>query len=378
MRTEVNNLHTSPSYFIHAVQIRCHSTLTDQYLLRLVFKLQIFLLFAFAFTLHLSDYLLVGTEMHISNFVCGYTFSVQTNLQQGEGFPTQSSNISNIVSSPHLSTSHILTITNTHSLKMDKLPNTDLAILYRASQFDFPPADTILVAQNCSFKVHSELLASKSPFFATALNGSFKVRWYVQHRLSNTENFQEATTKCIELEEDPWIVGRLVQFFYLDFYQYDHDDGTRPSTVCNGFSLDSLIKRATGADTLQFDEDIDRKRSRLDVMIFMFILADKYMIESLLREVIGEFENCFSSNPEESVVCILDKISVELMQKHTIFKEAFVRRLSCDSELFHNEKLRQRCLKDPDLAFTIAKAYAFEMEEWRSGYYGILDDQSPW
>lgn len=98
---------------------------------------------------------------------------------------------------------------------MEQFSKYELAAAYKAAQIQAPLPDVVLTLGDYSWKVHGELLTTKSQFFQGALKGSFKVsvlQW-LQQKVTNLT--QEAVTKSIILhDDDPWAVARLLLWLY--------------------------------------------------------------------------------------------------------------------------------------------------------------------
>lgn len=150
------------------------------------------------------------------------------------------------------------------------------------------------------WKVHSRVLTAQSKYFQTLLKGStWKVssrRMYVRKKSSYI--YQESNDKCVELvDDDPIIFARLLMWLYYGTLPTAGSDrgnfpstGPRPITSRVVEYGPRVLDVLNGADTSRVGLSEDAVTlDRLALYVKVYILADKYMIESLKFDVIRLF-----------------------------------------------------------------------------------------
>lgn len=109
-------------------------------------------------------------------------------------------------------------------------------------------------------------------------------------------------------DDEPWMVGRMLQYFYYKQYDYEHHGGGNPSKSGGGkrgsSSVDVVGSGGSGAVvTLEklmsvgrsrdanWDEEKagDAKYSPPDVDLHMYIVADKYGARNLKSKILMNF-----------------------------------------------------------------------------------------
>ncbi|KAK5090437.1 hypothetical protein LTR05_000609 [Lithohypha guttulata] len=132
------------------------------------------------------------------------------------------------------------------------------------------------------WRVHSDVLSKYSRFFSLVVSG----------------NWQETQDHCVYLHDDePWMVGRTIQFFYTGSYDYtqarfckrpENGDSTRPqSKQASSVNLSQIMQTNKHVENYTVDKLIDRRWSATDTDIEMYIMADKYGIAKLRNRVLN-------------------------------------------------------------------------------------------
>lgn len=125
--------------------------------------------------------------------------------------------------------------------------------------------------------MHSSLIAQESDFFRKACEGEWK----------------EAENRLAELHDDePWMIGRMLQYFYYKQYDYEHHGtkGKRSNDTAT-ITLEKLM--SVGRRDAHYDEEkgLDGKYSMPDVDLHMYIVADKYGARNLKSKILMNFQN---------------------------------------------------------------------------------------
>ncbi|KAL8775132.1 MAG: hypothetical protein Q9209_000611 [Squamulea sp. 1 TL-2023] len=156
-------------------------------------------------------------------------------------------------------------------------------------------ADMTVICQGETFRCHSAIICSRSPYFEAAFFGSF----------------EEGLTKTIDLSADNLpLIRRMLKYFYVLDYSEDEDDVGNAVSEGAEESLSSNdtpeIKETTDANnepTNEIDESSDGNSEepeasevstyifRLQLHMQMFTIGDKYNIPCLKHVAADKFHS---------------------------------------------------------------------------------------
>lgn len=98
----------------------------------------------------------------------------------------------------------------------------------------------------------------------------------------NADRKQESSKREVELHDDsPWMIARLIQFFYLGMYDTSLDEKQQSQLL----SVMELVSQ--GSFPSESEKNDDTKRGQCQIDTIMWQLANKYNCETL-REYIGK------------------------------------------------------------------------------------------
>ncbi|KAL2377198.1 hypothetical protein RJZ90_006918 [Blastomyces dermatitidis] len=115
-----------------------------------------------------------------------------------------------------------------------------------------------------NFAIHRCIVCLQSEFFNKALTGDFK----------------EASTQIINLDDDPFIVGKIVQYLY----DANYDDDSSPSEGGNNIPSEGGNGIGSGS------------RNPAEINTQVYIAADKYAIPNLKTLAITKLESYLKKN----------------------------------------------------------------------------------
>lgn len=156
-----------------------------------------------------------------------------------------------------------------------------------------------------TWRVHSQLISQESEFFQKTCKGDWK----------------ESELRLAEIHDDePWMIGRMLQFFYYRQYDYDHQGGIGssnkpggsgssisgsstkrggggggggpldPIPSSPGLTLDKLMSVGKRHDpSYEHVKAADAKYSQPEVDLHMYIVADKYGAGNLKTKILTNF-----------------------------------------------------------------------------------------
>ncbi|EQL32386.1 hypothetical protein, variant 1 [Blastomyces dermatitidis ATCC 26199] len=125
-------------------------------------------------------------------------------------------------------------------------------------------SDLTLRCQSKNFAIHRCIVCLQSEFFNKALTGDFK----------------EASTQIINLDDDPFIVGKIVQYLY----DANYDDDSSPSEGGNNIPSEGGNGIGSGS------------RNPAEINTQVYIAADKYAIPNLKTLAITKLESYLKKN----------------------------------------------------------------------------------
>ncbi|PGG95138.1 hypothetical protein AJ80_10017 [Polytolypa hystricis UAMH7299] len=120
-------------------------------------------------------------------------------------------------------------------------------------------SDLTLCCQSKNFAIHRCIVCLQSEYFKKALTGDFK----------------EASSRIINLDDDPFIVEKIVQYLYGANY----DDDSSPSEGRNNIPSESGNDIASGS------------RNPAEINAQVYIAADRYAIPDLKTLAIRKLES---------------------------------------------------------------------------------------
>lgn len=228
-----------------------------------------------------------------------------------------------------------------------------------------------------TWRIHAELAAKHSTFFKTMIDGPWTVSSpsLSQNRqppqpknispCTHTATKQESRKKTADLHKDnPWMVARMLQFFYRSTYDYGHEARfsgfglPASSEASTRLTLTKMMSRVQGDQKpigdFSLQKTTDCRLSEIEIDAAMYVVADKYgaahlkmhsleklgarhaAYETLIKVCQGDFRDLVDKDNDLKVV-IAEKIA-------THYKDLRERR---------NEWLQKWIVSDPVFAMLI-------------------------
>ncbi|KAK5948646.1 hypothetical protein OHC33_010248 [Knufia fluminis] len=219
--------------------------------------------------------------------------------------------------------------------------------------------DVTVVLGDCRWKVHSKLLTSKSDYFTKALQ----------------EPDEEAETNTIAVQDDdPFMMGRLIQFIYEATYDLPGDCELAPQAL----SLAEIMQCYTNKSEDEDQEDAEN-RSNDETHCMVIQLADKYCVSDLVSCAVSKLTASIKQNglADDLIWNCHAVIGEDLIGRHAALQDIFADMAACGFMDVSDDRFKAWCEKDSKFAYKLVQAMKKEKDVIQASREELLNSPPP-